>query len=192
MPHLFLVDKNYRDSRRYLNVDHVFLIESQSLWRCVAPTRLIPEQETKHQASEFLYRKSDFTDYKSMLWVPEKRKCLSVTWANFILALGSFTGTFWKIEGFHQPKIMQGNIKCLLIILWWGWRCWRLSASVSVYSLWTDAQLLPQTKLWFLPVILIHCFLLTENTSCWWLHRICLPWFKSDAIRSLFSVCDLI
>lgn len=85
------------------------------------------------------------------------------------LHLTFWLGLFWKFEGFHQPTIMQGNIKCLIIILWRGWRCWGLSGSISVcYFLLIDFFLTcsHRKKLWFLPVILIHCFLSTENSSC--------------------------
>lgn len=104
--------------------------------------------------------------------VPEKRKCLSATWANFTLATWQFRRNFLKDWRVSPAKNHAGNIKCLPISLAFllfsggggGVEDFQPASVCTVFTGWTAAHLLPQTKLWFLPVIFINFFLFTEKT----------------------------
>lgn len=182
--------------------EHVCLTD-KSLGLCclliphVAPSRLVPEQETKIQSSSVTWEwhRRWFVSAFALSVGAEQRICLNATWANFTL-WNFLLDFFWKFPGFHQPKIVQGDTKCRLIILWRGWRCWRVSASVDVYSFsWMDCLLTCCHKK---ALISAGNFdkLLSENISSQWLHsRICRILFKRDEMGASFllqaPLCDL-
>lgn len=101
-----------------------------------------------------LWKARDWLYCTPLLLVPEKRKCLSATWANFTLGTWQFRRNFLKDWRVSPAKNHAGNIKCLLISLAFllfsggggGVEDFQPASVCTVFSGWTPCSLTATNK----------------------------------------------